>query len=39
MNFFDNLIKSNTAKMLQNFIETFGLISLNRCQYYSTRIL
>ena len=33
----NNLIKNNKAKMLLNiFIETFWLISLNHCQSYST---
>ena len=35
MNFFNNLIKNNTAKIMENiFIETFRSISLHHFQYH-----
>ena len=40
MDFLNNLIKNNIAKILQNlFIEKFRLTSLKHCQSYSNRNL
>ena len=40
MDFLNNLIKNNSANILLNiFIETFRLISLNHCQSYLNRII